>query len=322
MKKFVVTAILMVFAFVGFSQSNSYYKVGDTLYYLNNRATYAKTNTLVIIKETNVGKNSNVYNVEKFVVEDSKNKYVLDSKFTTNGLQVLKANGDFVSYYKNGNKASEGKTLNGKKDKGLWTYYYEDGQKKSEEKLSTGNFFNDETENLMISFWDAKGNQTVTDGNGFVQFEDEDGLILKGSYKGGFKNGLWTAFKGKVKKYEETYKKGTLSKGMSWNAAGESFSYKAIKTEAYYKKKDNGAVRKYVSKKFNSNTAGVAGEIFATFLVTTEGLVGDVNIIRGLTVDYNTEVKRILSEMKGWTPAKKRGEAYNSTYSLNLRFTE
>ncbi|MEO9569727.1 MAG: hypothetical protein ABJG40_00900, partial [Polaribacter sp.] len=181
MKNFVVTLILMVFAFVGFSQSNSYYKVGDTLFYLNNRATYVKTNTFVIIKETNVGKNSNVYNVAKFVLDSSKNKFTLDSKFTTNGLQILKSNGNFVSYYKNGNKASEGNTLNGKKDKGVWTYYYENGKKKSEEKLSTGNFFSDETENLIINFWDSKGNQTVTDGNGFVQFLDKDGLVLKGS---------------------------------------------------------------------------------------------------------------------------------------------
>lgn len=322
MKRFVVTVILMVFAFVGFSQTNSYYKVGDTLYYLNNRATYVKTNTLVIIKDTNVDKNSNVYKVAKFVLEDSKNKYVLDSEFTTNGLQLLKANGDFVSYHKNGNKSSEGKTLNGRKDNGLWTYYYENGKKKSEEKLSTGNFFNDEIENLVINFWDTKGNQTVTDGNGFVQFEDEDGLILKGSYKGGYKNSIWTAFKGKVKKYEETYKKGSLSKGTSWNDAGESFSYKEVNADAYYKKKENGSVRKYVGKKFNANTAGVSGEIFVTFIVTKEGLVEKVNIIRGLTVDYNTEVERIITEMKGWTPAKKRGEAYNSSYSLNLRFTE
>lgn len=321
MKKFVVTAILIMITFVGFAQS-SFYKVGDTLYYTNNRATYGKTNTLVIVKETNVGKNSNVFNVEKYLLDDSINEYVLDSKFTTNGLQLLKANGDFISYHKNGNKAAEGKTINGKKDSGIWTYYYENGKKKSEEKMSSGNYFNDKTQNLIINFWDAKGEQTVTDGNGLAEFKNEEGLIEKGSYKGGLKNGLWTAFAGKVKKYEETYKKGKLVKGTSWNDAGESFSYKEVSTPAYYKKRDNGAVRKYVDKNFNSNTAGIAGDIFVNFLVTKEGFVGNVNVIRGLTVDYNTEVERVLSGMSGWTPAQKRGQPYNSTYSLNLRFTE
>lgn len=321
MKKIIVTAIIMMVVAVGFSQ-NSYYKVGDTLYYANNRATYVKTNTLVIVKETNVGKNSNVYNVEKFLLDTSKNEYVLDSKFTTNGLQLLKANGDFVSFHKNGKKASEGKTVNGQKGKGIWTYYYENGNKKSEEKTSNGSYFSDETQNLIMNFWDEKGEQTVTDGSGFAQFKNDEGLFVKGSYKGGLKNGLWTAFDGKVKRYEENYKKGKLSKGTSWDKAGESFSYKEISTPAYYKKRDNSAVRKYVDKKFNSNTAGVAGDMFVTFLVTKEGFVGQINIIRGLTVDYNTEAKKVLSEMSGWTPAKKRGQAYNSTYSLNLRFTE
>ncbi len=321
MKKFVITAILMMVVGVGFSQ-NSYYKVGDTLYYVNNRATYVKTNTLVIVKETNVGKNSNVYNVEKYLLDDSKNEYVLDSKFTTNGLQLLKANGDFISYHKNGNKASEGKTVNGKKARGIWTYYYENGKKRSEEKMSSGSYFSDKTKNLIINFWDTKGEQTVTDGDGFAEFINEEGLIEKGSYKDGLKHGIWTAYKGKVKKYEETYKKGKLSKGTSWNDAGESFSYKEVSSPAYYKKKDNSAVRKYVDKNFNSNTAGIAGDIFVNFLVTKEGLVGNVNVVRGLTVDYNTEVKRVLSLMKGWTPAQKRGQPYNSTYSLNLRFTE
>lgn len=311
----------MMMMFVGYAQS-SYYKVGDTLYYANNRATYSKTNTLVIVKETNVGKNSNVYKVEKYLLDAAKDSYMLDSEFITNGLQMLKANGDFISYHKNGNKASEGTTVNGKKGSGIWTYYYENGKKKSEEKLSKGNYFSDDTQNLIMNFWDEKGEQTVTDGSGFAQFVNEEGLLVKGSYKGGLKNGLWTAFDGNVKKYEETYKKGKLSNGTSWDASGESYSYKEVNTPTYYKKRDNGPVRKYVDKNFKSNTAGVAGDMLVTFLVTKEGFVGEINVIRGLTVDYNTEVERVLLGMSGWTPAKIRGQAYNSTYSLNLRFTE
>mgnify|MGYP000386218478 CR=1 FL=1 len=267
-------------------------------------------------------KKINVYNVKKFLLDASKDEYVLDSEFTTNGLQLLKANGDFISYHKNGNKASEGRTVNGKKGNGLWTYYYENGKKKSEEKMSKGGYFSDDTKNLIENFWDEKGEQTVTNGNGFAQFTNKEGVFLKGSYKSGLKNGLWTAFEGKVKKYEETYKKGKLSKGTSWDDKGESYTYKEVNSPAYYKKRDNSAVRRYVDKKFNSNTAGVAGEMAVTFLVTKEGFLGEINVLRGLTVDYDTEVKRVLSSMEGWVPAQKRGQAYNSTYSLSLRFTE
>ena len=56
------------------------------------------------------------------------------------------------------------------------------------------------------------------------------------------------------------------------------------------------------------------------FVVTKDGNVSNVTVVRGLTQDYNNEVTKILSEMKGWTAAKKRGQSHNSTYSLTLNF--
>ncbi|WP_157663305.1 energy transducer TonB [Polaribacter sp. SA4-12] len=320
MKKIVTTVILMIITFVGFSQKSSYYKVGDTLYYENNRATYGKTNTLVILKETNVA--NDTYKVEKYLLDESKNTYILDSKFTTNGLQILMSNGDYISYHKNGKKASEGQTVNGKKGAGIWTYFYPNGEKKCEQKEVSENYFNDKVKKVMVNFWDEKGRQTVKKGNGFVQYKDDDGLLIKGSYKKGVRNETWTAFDGKVKKYEETYKKGVLTKGTSWNTEGASFDYKEVFAPAYYKKNDKSSVRKYVDNNFKPKKVGVGGDINVKFLITKEGLVQNVNIIRGLTGDYNTEVKRVLSEMKGWFPAKKRGQAYDSTYSLDLHFSE
>lgn len=322
MNKYVITVILCVTTFLGFSQDNSYYKVGDTLFYENNRATYVRTNTIVVVKETNVTENNTIYKVEKFLLDESKNKYVLDSKFTTNSLQLLKANGAFISYHKNGKKASEGKTLNGKKGDGLWLYYHENGEKKSEEKMSTGTYFSEKIQNRILNFWNDKGQQTVTDGTGFAQFIDKDGLSLKGGYKNGFKNGRWTAFSGRFKKFEESYKKGKLSAGTSWNDTDKSFNYKKVSTPAYYKKTGNSSVRKYIAKKFNTNTIGITGDIFVTFIVTKEGVIEDISIVRGLAADYNEEIKTLLSEMKGWTPAKKRGQAYDSKYLLDLRFSE
>ena len=323
MKKIVLTAILGIIAITSFSQSNTFYKVGDTLYYANNKATYIKTNSFIIIKETNVDKNSNVFKVDKYVVSPKTGKYVLNSNFNTIGLQELRSNGIFTSYHENGKKASEGETVFGKKGNGIWTYWYDNGKKKSEERLSKETFFNDKIVNLIINFWDKDGKQTVDNGNGVAEFDSkEDGLKHKGNYKGGLKTGTWTAFKGVNKYYEETFKKGKLIKGTSWNDKKESFNYKEIETAAFYKREGNSSVRKYVAKKFNSNTAGISGNILVSFTVTVEGNVGNVVINRGISQDYNSEVKRVLSEMSGWTPAKKRGQSYNSTYSLNLHFKD
>ena len=323
MKKIVFTAILGIIAYSGFSQSNTFYKVGDTIYYADNKATYIRTNTFIIIKETNVNKNSNTFKVEKYTVSPKSSKFVLNSKFNTIGLQELRSNGVFTSYHENGKKASEGKTNFGKKGNGIWTYWYKNGEKRSEERLSKETFFNDKIVNLTINFWDDKGNQTVKNGNGFSEFvSDEDGLTHKGSYKDGLKNGVWTAFNGANKVYEEIYKKGKLVKGTSWDLKKKSYSYKKVFADAYYKREGNSNVRKYVARKFNSNTAGISGNILVSFTVTVEGNVGNVIINRGISQDYNSEVKRVLSEMSGWTPAKKRGQSYESTYSLNLHFKD
>ncbi|WP_299668108.1 energy transducer TonB [uncultured Polaribacter sp.] len=313
------TLFLVVFS--AFGQTNSYYKAGDTLYYQNNRATYLKTNTLIIIKQTNVAKNRNTFNVEKHVLDSISNTYILNARFITNGLQQLKANGTFTSYHKNGNISAVGETVNGKIGNGIWTHYYENGEKKSEEKLSKETFFNDQKVNLVVNFWDKKGIQTVENSNGFIQsISNENGDTIKGNYKDGLKNGLWTAFDGATKVYEETYKKGQIIKGTCWDAEGNAMKYKSVFTKAYYKKPGNGNVEKFIAKKFDASSAGIIGNILITFIVTKEGNIENVAVLKGLTQDYNAEIKRIISEMSNWTPAKKRGKSLQSVYNLNLNF--
>jgi len=323
MKKLVLIAIIGLISCSSFSQSNLFYKVGDTLYYSNNRVTLLKTNTFVIIKETNVARNSNSFKVEKFLMNTKTDLYVLDSKFTTNGLQKLISNGIYTSYHKNGEKSTQGPTVNGRIGDGVWTYWYENGEKRSEEKLSKETFFSDKKVSLTINFWDENGVQTVENGNGFAQYVSiGDGFVHKGGYKDGLKTSVWTAFDGEIKIYEETYKKGKILSGTSWNTKKESFNYKEVFTKAFYKREGNGNVRKFVSRKFKSNSYGTRGSVFVTFLVSKFGDVSDVNIVRGISPEYNSEVKSILSTMTGWTPAKKRGQIMESTYSLSLNFKD
>ena len=321
MKKLVLISIIGLISYSSFSQSNLLYKIGDTLYYSKNRITFLKTNTFVIIKEKSVDRNS--FKVEKFLMNTKTDLYVLDSKFTTNGLQNLISNGVYTSYHKNGEKATQGLTVNGRIGDGVWTYWYENGEKRSEEKLSKETFFSDKKVSLTINFWDEKGVQTVENGNGFVEYvSKEDGFVHKGSYKDGLKNSLWNGYDGEKKIYEETYKKGRILSGTSWNSEKESFNYKKVFTKAFYKREGSGNVRKYVSRKFNSNSYGTRGSIFVAFLVSKEGDVSDVNIVKGISPDYDSEVKSILSAMSGWTPAKKRGQIMESTYSLSLNFKD
>lgn len=320
MKKRLQVFILIVsVTFSTLSQNNNYYKKGDTLYYSNNRATYLKTNTFVIIK--NVNASENLYEVEKYVYSPKLKKNVKESKFITSGLQILRANGEFVSYYENGGKASEGKVVNGKRGTGIWTSYYDNGQKKSEEKLGEGSFFNDEAKNELISFWDRDGKQLVEKGTGEVLYTEKDGLKYKGTYKKGVKSGTWIVYKGEEKIQEEYFKHGKLVEGTAFLSSGEEITYKKIKTPAFYKKEDDSAIKKYFDRNLDSSNFGAYGDVSVSFKVTKEGTIKNPQIIKGLTPEFNSAFKEKLTKMENWTPATNRGSNVNSTYVLSLRFT-
>ena len=84
--------------------------------------------------------------VDKFLMNTKTNSYVLDSQFTTNGLQELRSNGMYTSFHKNGKIASKGETINGRRGDGMWTYWYENGREKSEEKLEAAETAKEESE--------------------------------------------------------------------------------------------------------------------------------------------------------------------------------
>jgi hypothetical protein len=321
MKNIINVLFLLLGILSVFSQRNSYYKKGDTLYYKNNRATYSKTDTFIIIlKETN-STNNNSFLVEKYLLDTQLNTYILASKFTTNGLHQLKTNGLFESYHKNGEIASSGQTVYGRVGSGLWTYYYKNGEKKSEEKLSQSSFFNDVKVNLVINFWDKEGNKTVSNGKGFAKFKLKDSEIFNiGNYKNGLKNGFWTAFIGGRKIYEEKYKKGKLAKGTSWDTKGVAFSYKKLKTNPFFRRKDNATVKKYIDERFDSGAASINGDFIVNFTVTKEGQLEEKKIIRGLAGNYNAKIIGIISTMDRWTPAKKRGQNIDATFTFQLNF--
>lgn len=319
MRKIVYTLILGFASFIGMSQED--YKVGTELYYKDNMLAYRRTNVKVVVKKiTEVNQNKNNYLVDKYVL-DNDNFYILDSEFTTIGLQELRADGKFTSYHENGKKASEGKAENGSIGSGIWTYYYENGEKRSEEKTAQVHYFSEKTRKSVLNFWDKDGEQTVTNGNGAVEFTNKNGLTEKGAYKNSYKTGVWTGSKDGFKLYEETYKKGNLVSGTSWANSNDNYTYDKLTEPAYYKKKDNSLVKKYIYNEMYKSFTSLEGQMVVNFIISKEGSIKSIDVVRKLTRDYEKEVKRILSEMK-WNPAKKRGIPYDSKYVLKLRFNK
>ena len=147
---------------------------------------------------------------------------------------ILKKDGEFICYYKNGAKESvidysedhkSGKEIN----------WYENQSKKSE-KQNIWNPSTKKTQTLIRNYWNEDKTQTVTDGNG--EYEEIDQFISqKGEIKNGLKQGVWTG-NDKVRKttFTDTYDKGILVSGVSIDENNVKLSYSSLSEKQVGKK--------------------------------------------------------------------------------------
>lgn len=66
--------------------------------------------------------------------------------------------------------------------------------------------------------------------------------------------------------------------------------------------------------------ANVEGMVFVNFVLTKEGEITDVKILKGIGFGADEEAIRVVSQMPRWTPAKKDGKAVNMRFNLPIRF--
>lgn len=136
---------------------------------------------------------------------------------------VLKKDGEFIYYYKNGAKES---VINYKEDhkEGKEINWYENQSKRSE-KLNIWNPKTKTVETLILNFWNTNKEQIVVDGNG--EYESTDSFITeKGTIKDGLKQGIWEGSDTFRKiTFIENYDKGVLISGVSTDENNIKHSY-------------------------------------------------------------------------------------------------
>ena len=139
---------------------------------------------------------------------------------------VLKKDGEFIYYYKNGSKES---VVNYSEDHkvGKELNWYENQTKKSEKQ----NFWDPKTkktQTLILNFWDENKNQTVVDGNG--EYEDKDKSVSeKGVLKNGLKQGVWQGNDTARKiTFTNNYDQGILVSGISIDENNLKTSYPSL----------------------------------------------------------------------------------------------
>ncbi|WP_323756115.1 energy transducer TonB [Roseivirga sp.] len=65
---------------------------------------------------------------------------------------------------------------------------------------------------------------------------------------------------------------------------------------------------------------GIEGNVFVSFVVTKEGKLEDIKVVRGIGAGCDTEAVRMLLTSPDWTPGKQRGRLVNARMSLRVAF--
>ncbi|GAB3170292.1 M56 family metallopeptidase [Telluribacter humicola] len=66
--------------------------------------------------------------------------------------------------------------------------------------------------------------------------------------------------------------------------------------------------------------ANVQGKVFLAFVVSTEGEIKNIQVLKGLGYGADAEAVRVVSQMPRWIPGKQSGQPVNVKYNLPINF--
>ncbi|MFH6933710.1 energy transducer TonB [Flavobacterium sp. FlaQc-30] len=255
---------------------------------------------------------------ESYVFKEYYKSTAIKSIGTTLNKDIIKRNGQYISYYENGKKQSTVNYSDNKKT-GREFNWYENGEIKSELEYFNVKKGKDEiTEVKTNNFWNPQKEQTVINGNG--QIEQTDNYFYeKGEIKNGEKHGLWEG-KNLKKKYSfiESYNEGIFISGTSTDENSNKFTYKTV-LEKPIPAKGMDHFYKFIGKHYQTpKVEGLKGKVYITFVINEDGNPTKLRILRDVGYGTGEEaIKTIISYGK-WIPGKMRGIPADVLYSLPI----
>lgn len=84
----------------------------------------------------------------------------------------------------------------------------------------------------------------------------------------------------------------------------------------------NAYIHKNIYYPISAMKNGKEGIVTVQFTVKEDGSVANVKVVKGLDQTLDAEAIKIVSKMKGWTPANKGGKAVAMDYQVNCKFSK
>lgn len=236
---------------------------------------------------------------------------------TTTDRDIMKIEGQAVSYYENGNKKYTVNYANSKKS-GKEFNWYENGNIKSEVYYPEDK--EGSVEGKLNNFWNSEKEQIVKDGNGYYSYKNENSEE-SGEIKNGEPEGTWKGNNSKRKSsFIEIYKNGKLVSGITTDSLNIKYSYSTKYLQPSPKNGIN-SFYSYIGKSMLIPAEArnkVSGKIYMTFIVDEVGNLVDPKIIKGVGHGIDENAIKLIKEAKKWNPGKNRGVPVRVLYKLPI----
>ncbi|NUY82557.1 energy transducer TonB [Flavobacterium sp. MAH-1] len=220
-------------------------------------------------------------------------------------------------YWENGNKK---KTSNYEKGRetGETKSWYENGKPHMTGHWRIWGKTNENRKFVISDFWKESGEQTVTNGKGYYS-EEGDVLFEEGPMENEVRVGKWSGRNSRHGlSFEETYDyNGELISGKSIDASGIEYSYTEVDKKPQYKSGMNDFYT-FVRTNFRTPKDAKPGRIIIGFLITSEGFVKDVKVLRSLGASTDQEVMNMFEKIERWTPAFHRGKPIDFPFTMPI----
>lgn len=70
----------------------------------------------------------------------------------------------------------------------------------------------------------------------------------------------------------------------------------------------------------NAKEMSIQGVVYLRFIINTDGTISEIEVLKGVESEMDAEAVRVVREMPKWIPAKNRGKAVRTRYTLPVRF--
>jgi TonB family protein len=151
----------------------------------------------------------------------------------------------------------------------------------------------------------------------YIEWYDNGNLWKNCIFKNGLITGKWQYPNGHLDFFED-YKN---IKGQEDNESYEKYNFEAIKPS--YKGGDS-ALFQYLSENIiypiNCKNNGVEGKVIVKFVVSKDGSVQNVQVLRGLCDEIRDSVYKLVSNMPAWSPGMNNRKPVNVSYTLPINF--